>query len=77
METDGNVAKTFAIGKLGKGHAQKLIVAGEFPHPVISLMTLNTPVEFVLGQEVEDLREDDPSGMHRPLLSTFWWEENG
>ena len=56
-----DIAKAFSVSELGKSHAEELIVARELSSPVISLVPLNAFVEFVSGQGVQNLREDDSS----------------
>ena len=56
-----DIAKTFSVSELGKSHTEELVVAREFSSPVISLVPVNAFVEFVSGQGVQNLREDDSS----------------
>ncbi len=50
-ETGLDVSEAFAISKLGKGHAEELIPAGEGLDLVVALVTLDTFLKFVLGKE--------------------------
>jgi len=56
-----DVAQALAIGQLGKGHAEELVVAREFSDSVIALIPLNAFVEFVPGEEIQELGEDNSS----------------
>ena len=64
-----NVAQAFTAGELGEGHRHELIEAGEGMDPVIAAMALHDAREFAAGEEVEQLGEDDSSGVHRSPLS--------
>ena len=55
------LAKTFSVSKLSEGHAEKLIEARKSPDSVIALVPPHTLVEFVFGQKVHELRENDSS----------------
>jgi hypothetical protein len=68
-------AETFSVGKLSEGHAKKLIEAGKSSDSVIALIPPDTLVEFVYGQKVHELRENDSSRIHRSLLSVLVWKE--
>jgi hypothetical protein len=54
-----------------------LIETGERAHAAIALMALDATVELVRGQEVHQLSEHDPSGMHGPILSSEGWKNHG
>ena len=51
-ETGLDVSKAFAIGKLGKGHAEELIPAGKGLDLVVAVVALDTFLKFVLGEEL-------------------------
>ena len=51
-QTDLEVAKAFAIGKLGKSPAAELIPAGKGLDLVVALVALATFLKFVLGKEL-------------------------
>ncbi len=70
-----DLAETFSVGKLSKGHAQKLIEAGKSSDSVIALIPPDTLVEFLLGQKVHELGENDSPRIHRSLLSMVVWKE--
>ena len=70
-----DLAETFSVGKLSEGHAKKLIEAGKSSDSVIALIPPDTLVEFVFGQKVHELRENDSSRIHRSLLSMLVWKE--
>jgi 3-hydroxyisobutyrate dehydrogenase-like beta-hydroxyacid dehydrogenase len=74
-QTRFDVSKTVSVSKLGEGHAEKLIEAAKSSDSVIALVSSDTIVEFVFGQKVHELREDDSSRIHRSLLSTIRWKE--
>jgi hypothetical protein len=72
-----DVAQAFPISELGESQAQKLIFTGEFTGSVIAAVSTHAFVEFVLRQEVQQLREDGSSREHLPALSTQEWIEHG
>jgi len=72
-----DIAKAFSVSELGKSHTEELIVAREFSDSVIALIALNAFVEFVPGEEIQDLGENDSSSMHPPFLSVMGWKKNG
>jgi hypothetical protein len=57
---------------LRKGHAKELIVAGELPDAIISLVPDDAAVEVALGQGVHELREEILPRVHRQALSTVF-----
>ncbi len=71
-----DISKAFSVSELSKGHTEKLIVAREFSDPIIALIPLNAFVEFVSGEEIQDLGENDSSSMHLPFLSVMRWKKN-
>jgi hypothetical protein len=58
-------------------HAEKLIAAGEIVDAIIALVTLDALVEFVPGEKVHQLSEDERFGVHKPFLSTLQWFQKG
>ena len=74
-QTRFDIPKTFSVSKLSKSHTEELIEAGKPPHPVIAMVSSDTLVEFVLWQKIHQLGENDPSRIHRPLLSIRQWKE--
>ena len=74
-QTCFDLAETFSVGKLSEGHAKKLIEAGKPSDSVIALIPPDTLVEFVFGQKVHELRENDSPRIHRSLLSMVVWKE--
>ena len=65
-----DVAQTLAVGQLRKGHGQILVAAREAPMVRISTITLDTLLELVGGQVIQELGEDGLSGIH-PSLSAI------
>ena len=68
-QTRFDVAQAVAIGELSKSHAEKLIEARELAQSSMALVTLDAFVEFVLGQEVEELRKDRSASVHVPSFA--------
>ena len=68
-QTGFDIPQAFAIGQLSESHAQKLVEAGESSDSVVAGIPPHAAVEFVSGQEVHELSEDDLSSVHRPCLS--------
>ena len=58
-----------------EGHAEKLIEAGKSSDSVIALIPPDTLVEFVFGQKVHELGENNSPRIHRSLLSMPVWKE--
>ena len=67
-ETGFDVAQAFAAGELGESQTEELIQTREVADTVVALIASHTAVEIVSGEKVQQLRENDPSSMHRPLL---------
>ena len=63
-----DIAERFFEGQLCVSHAQELIEARKFPQAVIAAIAEDTLVELVFWNEVHDLRENDPVGIHQPVL---------
>ncbi len=63
-KTGLDITQAFTIGQLGEGHAEILVPAGECSHSLISLISRNTPSEFMHGENIHKLREDQPAGIH-------------
>jgi hypothetical protein len=67
-QTGFDVAERFFESQLCKGHAQELIEARKCPQTVVAAIATDTLIEVVLGNEVHDLRENDPVGIHQSVL---------
>ena len=63
-QTGFNISQTFPVSQLSKGHAEKLVPAGERSHSFIAFISLSAPAEFMHGEEVHKLRENQPAGIH-------------
>src|SRR6266550_5044293 len=63
-QTDFDIAKTVAIGQLGKGHGQKLIPAGQSPHTAIAIVSLDAATKLVVRDELHDLGKNGLSLIH-------------
>jgi hypothetical protein len=72
-----DIAQTVAEGELSKSHAEKLIEARELSQSSMAPIAMDAFVEFVLGQEVEELREYGSAGVHVPSLARRCGGENG
>src|SRR5205085_6649872 len=66
-QTSFDVAQTFAIGQLGKGHGQVLVPAGEASQPEVALITLDATTKLPVGKKADQLREDGAALIHEPL----------
>lgn len=64
-ETGFDVAETLAPGQLGKGHDHELFVGGQSADTEIASIALNTLVEFVFGQTVQQLGENGATFVHK------------
>ena len=64
-ESGFDVAQTFAPGQLGESQHEKLFIGGEFADAAVAVVTGDTFVELVLGQEVEELSEDGATFVHK------------
>lgn len=53
-----DIAQAFAIGELGKGHAEELVPAGEGFDFVMALVAFDVLAEFVGGKKIQELREN-------------------
>jgi len=60
-----DVAQTFAPRQLGEGQHEELFVSGQLADAVVAVVTGDTLVEFVFGQEVEELGEDGATFVHK------------
>ena len=70
IQADFDIAETVSTGQLSKGHAEKLIEAGEPPDTIIALVLADTAIEIALRQRVHEMREEILPGVHRQVLST-------
>ena len=59
-----DIPQTFPVSQLSKGHTKKLVPAGECSHSFITLVSLDTPTEFMHGEKIHNLRENQPAGIH-------------
>jgi hypothetical protein len=63
-ETGFDIAETFAIGELGKGQAKELIPAGKIFDVAIALVSIDTNLKLVGGEEVHELRKNGSAKIH-------------
>src|SRR6266581_4367837 len=68
-QTGFNIAEAFPKGELTKGHAQKLIPAGEGFHFVVSVVASHTATKLLWMDQISELGEDKFSGMHPESLA--------
>ena len=59
-----DVSKRLAIGQLRKEHHQELVPAGKVSDTSVAIVALDTLVELVAGKQVEQLSENEASGVH-------------
>ncbi len=64
-QTGFDVAQTFAPRQLGKRQHEELFVGGQLTDAEVAVVTGDTLVEFVFGQEVEELGEDGATFVHK------------
>ena len=76
-QTDLDIAQPIAIRELGKGHAEELVEAREVADAMIAFVSSDASVEGVLGQEIQKLREDTATCVHRPPLSASSQKKDG
>src|SRR5664279_271967 len=64
-QTGFDVAQTFAPGQLGKRQHKELFISGESADTAVAVVTGDTLVELVFGEEVEELGEDGATFVHK------------
>ena len=64
-QTGFDVAQTFTPGQLDESQHEELFVGGQFRVAEVAVVTGDTFVELVLGQEVEELGEDGTTFVHK------------
>ena len=64
-QTGFDVTQTFTPRQLGKCQHEELFVSGEFANAAVAVVTGDTLVELVFGQEVEKLGEDGATFVHK------------
>ena len=64
-QTGFDVAETFAPGELGESEHEEVFVSGEFADKEVAVVTGDTLVELVLGEEVQELGEDSATFVHK------------
>ena len=64
-QTSFDVAQTFAPSQLGERQHEELFVSGQLADAEIAVVAGDTFVEFVFGQEVEELGEDGATFVHK------------
>ena len=64
-EAGFDVAQTFAPGQLCKRQHEELFVGGKFADAAVAVVTGDTLVELVFGEEVEELGEDGATFVHK------------
>lgn len=64
-QTGFDVTETFAPGELSKSEYEEVFVGGQFADKVVVVVTGDTLVELVFGEEVEALGEDSASFVHK------------
>ena len=69
------ISEAFPISDFRESHAEKMIETGNFPGSVIASIPPDAFVEIAFWQDIHQLRENDPSCMHRPSLSVFSWKK--
>jgi hypothetical protein len=60
-----DVAQTFAPGQLRESENEELFVGGQLADAEVAAVTSDTLVEFVFGEEVQELGEDGATFVHK------------
>jgi hypothetical protein len=60
-----NVAQAFAPSQLSEGQHKGMFINRQFADTEVAAATGDTPVKFVLGNEVEELDEDGATFVHK------------
>ena len=76
-QTGFDVAQTFAPGQLGERQHEELLVGGQPADAEVAVVTGDTLVEFVFGQEVEELGEDGATFVHKVKTAGWRWNTLG
>jgi len=74
-----DIAQTLAEGELRKGHAEVLVETGEGLRVTVAVVARHTAPEGVNRQMVDDLRENEPAGVHdgaSKTLETGYFEDS-
>jgi hypothetical protein len=66
-----DIAQTLAEGELRKGHAEVLVETGECLRVTVAVVARHTAPESVHRQMVDDLRENEPAGVHDGVSKTL------
>ena len=69
-QTGFDVAQTFAPGQLGERQHEELFVGGQLADAEVAMVTGDTFVELVFGEEVEELGEDGATFVH--IVKNRW-----
>ena len=64
-QTGFDVAQTFAPRQLGERQHEELFIGGQLADAEVAAVAGDTLVEFVFGQEVEELGEDGATFVHK------------
>ena len=64
-QTGFDVAQTFAPSQLGKRQHEKLFIGGQLADTEVAVVTGDTLVKFVFGQEIEELGENGATFVHQ------------
>ena len=64
-QTGFDVTQTFAPGQLGKRQHEELFVGGQLADTEVAVVTGDTLVELVFGEEVQELGEDGATFVHK------------
>lgn len=69
-QTGFDVAQALPLGQLGKSHGAELLGATEAAHPAVTAVTSHTAGKRSPGQEIDQLREQQLTSVHRRLQKT-------
>ena len=64
-QTGFDIAQTFAPSQLGERQHKEVFISGELSDAAVAVVTGDTLVEFVFGEEVEELGEDGATFVHK------------
>ncbi len=65
LQTGFDVAQTVASGQLGKSQDEELFVSGQLADAAVAVVTGDTLVELVFGEEIQELGQDGATFVHR------------
>jgi len=65
VQAKNNSAQTSQVRQLAERQRKELVTTAQIANTIVSIMALNAFIEFILGDELDNLRENIFSLMHR------------